>query len=253
MTDTIKPSWLIMSEAKLYNHLTQVLKLPAPLVADAITRVREYKEQRRRSRLKTSAIHQAWDDILFAARSELARVRVMKAQASKLSEKHLGYSGYRLKYEALSAYDTVLAGVIERLKRVQKADEMMPLQFAETLRKAGKMPTAGPGTHWTDYVKKADRERVEYLFNDLPDPARGKRKTPFERNISPREHDRLKKRVVGVLIADQEATEREYDVATDPDEKARLNKRIKDMQYAQYKLHSLPRTSPVPKAWQDIV
>jgi len=253
MTSDIKPHWLTMSEAKLHTHLTEVLKLPAPLVADAVTRVRDFKEQQRRAKLKTSAIHQAWDDLLFAARSELARVRTMKSQASAASEANNGFSGYRLKYEALAAYDTVLAGVIEKLRRVQKADEQTPLQFAEMLRKAGKMPTPGLGNHWTDYVKDAERKRVEQLFNDLPNPARGKRKTPFERSISPREHDRAKKLVVGRLCAEQGTAEREYEVTTDPDEKARLGKLIKEMQLAQYKLDSLPRTSPVPKTWRDIV
>jgi len=93
MTSDIKPHWLTMSEAKLHTHLTEVLKLPAPLVADAVTRVRDFKEQQRRAKLKTSAIHQAWDDLLFAARSELARVRTMNRRQAPHPRRTTGSRG----------------------------------------------------------------------------------------------------------------------------------------------------------------
>lgn len=253
MTDDIKPLWLTMSEAKLHNHLTQVLKLPAPLVADAVSRVRDLKEQRRREKLKTSVIHQAWDDLLSAARTELAGVRTMKSQTASALRASFGNASLQAKYNALDAYDAVIAGVIEKLRKVQKRDDTMPQALAEALRQAEKMPTDGPGTHWTDYVKQEDRTRIEQMFNDLPHNSRGKRKAPFERRIATRVHDRAKKVVVGRLCTEQAIAERDFELTTDPAEKKRLGKLIKDMQYAQYKLEIMPRTATVPRTWRDIV
>ena len=253
MTVQIKPLWLTMSEAKLSHHLTQVLKYPAPLVMDALAFVRDHKERQRRARLKTSAIHQAWDDLLLAARSELGRVRTLKSQTVKALSESYGHTPLRDKLNALTAYDDVISDVIAKLRKVQKSDEYTPTQFAAALHKAGKLNPELSGMHWTDYVKQKDKDRIATMFNALPHQSRGKRKTPFERLVSTREHDHAKKLVVGRLCAEQGAAERAYEVTTDEEEKKRLKKQIESMQLAQYRLEILPRTHPVPKTWQDIV
>lgn len=250
--DIIKPSWLNMSENRLFNLLIEQA-MPSPLIKDIVSRVRAIKAERKAQRTKHTVAHKLWADVLTPARTELATVRTMKAQVKRQLTENFNADEYRLKFDALAAYDTAIAAVIEKLRAVQQAGEYTPQQFAAALREAGKMPSDGAGTHWTDYVRQKDRLNVEHLFTQCAPPKRGKAKTPFERRISAQAHTRMRMALIKRLTTEQENAEQEYAITTDPDEKARLDALIKRMQEAQYRIDVLPNTAPVPATWEGLL
>ena len=55
------------------------------------------------------------------------------------------------------------------------------------------------------------------------------------------------------LVAEQEAADQEYEMATNPVEKKRLKELLDKMQEAQYRLDLLPSTAPVPATWHGLL
>ena len=189
-----KPSWVEMSEAKLKKLLTDQ-KYPYALMQNIFTQVRKIKADRKAARTKLTVLQQRWDDVLRPARTELATVRTMKSQVTKTLTTQFWNQSDKDKFNALCAYETVLVEVIQKLRKYQhekdEEQQATPQQVAKLLREAGVRKMPNDGTHWTDYVGGATRKRVSAMFNALPEPRRGKRKTPFEHRISPEEFDRV--------------------------------------------------------------
>lgn len=252
MQPTIKPSYLAMSDHRLHAYLTH-RKFPPAIVNETVRRAAEIKAQRRAKRIKTSVHDNLWRDLLNPARDELGVVRTMKGQAKRQLDAEFGNPATEAKLNALTHYDTVIAKTIEFLRKVQTASQHTPLQFAEELKREGRMPTTGRGDHWTDYVKPKDRKAVLDLFEKAPDPARGKKKTPFERRISTQEHARLKEAMWSRLRNEQELAQQEYDMVSDPFELERLTALLDDMQEAAYRLDALPKTAPIPATWHGLL
>lgn len=252
MQDDIKPMWLRMSETRLWNLLLVEKRYPPPIAADIVEAVRRIKAERRASRIKSTVTHNLWDYVLRAARAELGTVRTIKSQTRRILAGPNPPPEAQAKHDALDAYDAVIAVIIERLRKVQQEGSLTPIRFARTLRDAGKA-VAGDGTHWTDYVSQRDRVRIEDMFAAVPYPRRGKRKEPFERRISPQEHERLRAVLVGRLVKEQETARQDYEMTTDPDEKERLSKLLDDMEGAHYRLETLSRTAPVPATWHGLL
>lgn len=251
-----KPSWVEMSEAKLKKLLTDQ-KYPYALMQNIFTQVRKIKADRKAARTKLTVLQQRWDDVLRPARTELATVRTMKSQVTKTLTTQFWNQSDKDKFNALCAYETVLVEVIQKLRKYQhekdEEQQATPQQVAKLLREAGVRKMPNDGTHWTDYVGGATRKRVSAMFNALPEPRRGKRKTPFEHRISPEEFDRLRSVLVGHLVHEQSEAERELNIAKNPEDIARLKGIVEDAQLAYYKLSILPRTHPLPKTWRGLL
>ena len=203
MTETIKPTWLAMSPARLWQHLHDK-KYPTAMVMDIVAQAQRVKSERRKARIKQTVAQQLWHELLDAARIELGIVRTLKSQTKRRVIEEFGHASTQAKYDALCAYDAVITSVIERLRRAQRTGEATPSQFAKFLNDNGKGPIPNNGEHWSDFVKIKDRRDVERMFDNLPDPARGKRKTPFERRISPDEHVLKRAHLVGQLAKAKE-------------------------------------------------
>ena len=252
MTDTIKRSWLALSEHKLTTLLTKK-EYPIPLIKSILANVRQIKAQRKSESIRATVAYQLWDDVLAPAREELGTLRVLKTQTKKLMPDGVDNPSLQIKYDALCAYEVVLVKVITRLRKIQREGEVTPLQLGRALRDVNKMPTAGAGDHWTHYVQPSDRREVERMFVSYPQPPRGKKKVPFEMKIGKHVHDRQRRKIVGQLSIDQAQAEQEYEMTTDPDEQERLNKRLQDIHWASYKLDTLPRTAPLPASWEGLL
>lgn len=254
--DEFRPSWVNMSEAKLRKLLTEQ-KYPAALMMNIFSRVRDIKAKRKAERTRMTVLQQRWDDVLRPARTELATVRTMKAQTTKiLMDKNIA-TDVRDKYAALCAYEEVLVEVIQKLRKYQQEKDeekqYTPQQVAKLLREAGKRAMPTNGTHWTDYVGGTTRRRIEKMFDDLPEARRGKRKVPFEHRISPQEFDRLRKVLVGQLFNAQHEAETMLAIVKDPQERAKFESMLSDVQYANYRLEILSRTSPLPATWRGLL
>jgi hypothetical protein len=247
---TLKPYWLTMSQARLHSHL-RGLKYPEPLIRGALKALHDAKSKQRAKRIKQTVVYKLWDYLLSPARTELGVVRTMKSQL--LAKAHALEDEAPTKFKALSAYDDLLTEVIATLRAVQKKDKLTPHQFAEQLRKRNQIVIPNRGEHWTDYVDALDRRRIEIMFDNLPDPRRGKKKVPFERRISVEENDTKRVELTKRLVAEQEAAEQEYEMATNPVEKARLKELLDRMQEAQYRLDMLSSTAPVPATWHGLL
>lgn len=251
MDTEIKPSWLALSEHKLAQQLLGA-HYPPPLVRDIISKVRSIKAEQKAAKTKATVAYQLWDDLLKPARTELATVRVLKTQTQKDMPDGMATPPTQAKYDALCIYETVLVKVIGSLRKVQQTEEVTPVQFAAMLRKNDKKFGAH-GDHWTHYVKQTDRRRVELAFEKMPHPSRGKKKVPFEYKIAPEVHDRLRRKLHAQIVIAQDHAEQEYEMATDPDEKARLSDLIQRIQEASYRLDIAPRTAPLPATWEGLI
>jgi hypothetical protein len=251
MKDNLQPMWLVMSEARLTRHLKEH-KYPTPVIQDILLAVRLAKAQNRKGRLKATVSHQLWDDILQAARIELAGLRTMKAQAKRRTDAEFGNAGTAAKYKALSAYEDVLTEVIARLVKVQKSGEFAPGQFVAFLKEEKGRDIPNNGEHWSDYVSPKSKRHVRELFEAAPDPVRGKRKVPFERRISPQEHIIKRSFLVGQMKKAEDDLAAERKVTTTPELVAALDVRAMDLQRAYIALDTLKPTMPIPARWQSL-
>ena len=146
METIIKPSWLAMSEHRLYEHLKQ-RQYPPHLINATIEQIRKIKAANRKQRIKATMSHSLWVDVIRPARTELGVVRTMKAQAKRILAKDFGHPETKAKLDALNAYDPVVAETIRRMARAQKSGEITPSQLAQALVKQGKLPTGTLGNH----------------------------------------------------------------------------------------------------------
>jgi hypothetical protein len=247
---TLKPYWLTMSQSRLHSHL-RGLKYPEPLIRGALKALHDAKSTQRAKRIKQTVVYKLWDYLLSPARTELGVVRTMKSQLT--SKSHELMDEAPAKFKALCAYDDVLTETIATLRAVQKKDKLTPHQFAEQLRKRSQLVIPNRGEHWTDYVDALDKRRVEIMFENLPDPRRGKKKVPFERRISVEENDLKRIELTKRLVAEQEAAEQEYSMATSTLEKDRLKDLLDRMQEAQYRLDLLSNNAPIPATWHGLL
>lgn len=241
MKADISPSWLNMSVARLEHHLIEK-KYPTDMIQDIVRQVQTAKEQRRRQRIKTSKVQQLWADVLRAARIEIAGVRTMKCQ-TKVGAKHT----------ALCAYEDVLIDTIEKLRKVQKADEYTPVQFVQYIHKETGRLIPNNGEHWSDYVGAGAKLRVTALFADLPDPPRGKRKVPFERRVSQEEHATARAHLVGQLAKAQAELEERYAMPSTEEGRQDLAALERDIHRANYVLDKLKKTAPLPYHWHGLL
>lgn len=249
MNDLLKPYWLTMNESRLVSHLRH-LDYPEPHIRNIVTAYREHKANRRIKRIKQTMTHQLWDFILQAARAELGVVRTMKSQ---LRRDQFPSAAVNAKLGALEAYEAVIVDTVAKLRAVQKADELTPAQFVAHLYKEGKRQIPNNGTHWSDYVKLADRRRVEIMFENLPHTGRGKKKVPFERRISTEEHDKLRGKLLRTLSNELATAEQELAMVGNSFDKEDLQAKISRMQEAQYILDMLPSNAPLPPTWHGLL
>lgn len=252
MKTDLKPSWLALSIPRLERYLT-AKQYPTDLLQDIVRRVTTAKEQLRRQRIKTTKAHQLWADVLRAARIEIAGVRTMKCQTAALIKSEGGVLQPDAKYKALSAYEDVLIATIEKLRKVQKADEYTPSQFVQYIHKETGRLIPNDGEHWSDYVGAATKLRIDALFSDLPDPTRGKRKTPFERRISQEEHAVARGHLVSQLAKAQAELEERFAMPSTSAGRQALEELEQDIQRANYVLDKLKNTTPLPARWQGLL
>jgi hypothetical protein len=108
------------------------------------------------------------------------------------------------------------------------------------------------GEHWSDYVSEKDKRRVRELFDAAPNPARGKRKEPFERRISPDVHTIQRAYLVGQMKKAKEDIDGERSFAKTPEAIAALDVREMDLQRAYIALDTIKVTMPLPARWQSL-
>lgn len=256
MHDDLKPEWLKLSSARLFNHL--MFKGYPPATIHAIqTQVAAIKAERRAQKIKRTVGDHLWHAVLTPARSELGNVKTMKSQARR----ELGLEGLaddqrgqlQTKLSALDMYDSIITKTIERLRKVQKVGEYTPQQFAKAMSEAGKLPAGVDGTHWTDYVSPKEREMAEKRMALVPDPKRGKRKVFFERNTTLAEHARQREALWERMETDLDSAHQEMNVTKDPEARAKLNERIMSIEHAKFILCELPRNVHLPSTWRGLI
>jgi hypothetical protein len=245
MDESIKKWWLDVSEARLRNTLTSK-KMPPVLVGQLVARVQEMKAERRKARIKATTVVNSWEALLEAARAERQTVYVRKTQTKKRAPDD------QRKWEALCAYETAITAVIERLVKVRDSSAYTPKQFVAYLKEeTGRIIPHG-GEHWSDFVKASDKQRITLMFDALPQPARGRRKTPFERRMTKAMHKAQKFAMNMELINTIASAEREYEVTTDPEAQAKLDKQLDAMYSAQHVLDSNP-PAVLPRTWHGLL
>ena len=246
MDEDIKSWWLDASEARVRNSLV-AQKLPPLVVAQTVARVLALKQQRRKERIKSTITAKSWDALLAVASTERQTLHVMKTQLKKIEPLE------QAKWETLCAYETVITAVIEKLRKVRKGSVHTPKSFVAFIKEETGRVIPNDGVHWTDYVSAKDKQRITAMFDALPPPARGKRKTPFDRRITRAAHKAQRLALVERLNGEIASAEREYEVTTDPDTHDRLNKQLDAMHRAQYVLDNLPPNATLPATWHGLL
>lgn len=252
MDDDIRSSWLTMSHGKLHELLVKK-GYPNPILNGILERVQTMKAQIKRERIKETVGTRLWQEVLEPARVELGVVRTMKAQAKRLIVQDFVPDEVQVRLDALNTYETVLVKIIERLVKVQKSGEHTPHQLARELRNAGKLPSGGDGGHWTHYVSTKDRVLVESLFSKMPDPARGKKKIPFEVRLSKAEHKRMKAALWDRIAEETQRTEQELNMATLDTERKDLEDKLFKLRKAAFILNGLQKTAVIPATWHGLL
>jgi len=245
MDEYIKKWWLEISEARLRNILA-AKKLPSLFVGKIVARVQEMKAERRKARIKATTVANSWDALLAAARAERQTVYVRKTQTKKQVPID------QRKWDALCAYETAITSVVERLSKLRESSEYTPKQFVAYLKEETGRVIPNGGEHWTDFVKASERQRINLLFDALPQPIRGKRKTPFERRMTKPQHKAQSFALAAELVNAIASAEREYEVTQDPDTKDKLDGQLDDMYRAQHLLDSNP-PAVLPRTWHGLV
>jgi hypothetical protein len=248
MDYNVRKWWLDVSEATLRTRLFKQFKnLNPTLIANIVAHVQELKAERRKERIKSTVTNKTWEPLLTNARAERQTLFVMKAQLKKkvpLDQR---------KWDALCAYETVITTVIEKLAALQRAGDATPKSFVATLKKERGVTIPNEGTHWSDYVKASDKQRITALFDGLPPAARGRTKAPFERRISRTANKAQRIELIKRLNGEIASAEREYEVTQDPDTHEKLNRQIEAMHRAQFVLDQLPPTAPLPATWHGLL
>lgn len=249
MDSTIKPAWLAMSLDRLARHLT-AKKYPLPLIRTIVETVRTEKAKRKSSRIKMTAAQQLWHDIINAARMELNGVRTLKSQLKRRNED--GYFNDP-KHTALAAYEDVLVDVVARLRKLEKAGEYTPSQFAALLHREKGRDIPNEGEHWTDWVSDSNKKRVRDLFNATPDPVRGKKKRPFERRITQEEHTIARSYLTDQLNKAEQELNDMLAITKDPVQVSAMRAQLLDVHHAVHILDQKKRTDPLPARWQSLI
>jgi len=221
-------------------------KMPSAIAGQLVARVQEMKAERRKARIKATTAANSWDAILESARLERQSIYVRKTQ----TKQQVPYD--QRKWDALCAYETVISAVIEKLAKVQRNGTHTPKQFVAFLQEETGRVIPNGGMHWADYVKASDRQRVILIFDALPPPIRGKRKTPFVRRMTPTARKAQAKVLSDRLAVEVAGAEREYKVTNDPEVKQELNAQIQDMYKAQFILHNQP-PAMLPLTWHGLI
>jgi len=252
MNDTIKPSWLKLGTRKLEAHL-QNLAYPPPMIDSILASIKAEKSRARIARIKGTVLQQAWDSVLNPARAEVAIVRSLVSQTRARQRTDPDSGVLNTKIDTYSRYAYLIAALIERLNAVRKSGELSPQQFAKELRRAGKMPTDGDGTHWVDYVKPKDRHAITLAFDRLPPAKRGKNKTPFERRISFEDNYQARQALDKAITSELATIDRQLELEVDSFTKEELERKFERLHHARFNLEQLPRTSPVPSTWHGLL
>lgn len=247
MDDFIKGWWLTMGEKRLRNHLTNTLRLPAPLIADTMRQVLDIKATLRAAKTKKTVHFKLWDAVLSPARVELQNVRTRKYQLKQVHENQFDAQ----RWEALTRYETVIMEAIAWMKKAQKEMKTTPSGMPERFRAEGK--SVGDGQHWTDYVPPKQRREIAHLFDALPPPRNGIAKVPFPRKIDRKVHEKQRHRLSMDIEAEKASIEKALDMAETEEDQDALSAQLLRVQEADFILFSKGHTDPLPSTWQQLL
>lgn len=255
MDTPLQRKWLTMHPNRLHNLLMQKHHKDSAEAAAIVARVVEHQKDAKSKRARRTALQLLWDDVLASCRNELMNVRAMKSQArADARERNRTEDELHAtqRWRALCAYEDEIMRWVDRLKRVSKAGEQTPKQFAQTLRDADK-PVANDGTHWTDYVPQRARIPIIELFADLPPAKRGRSKVPFERTAPPDLRADQRAKLIKEMADDLGQAQQERAIAKHAYEIERLDALIDRINRAQYRLDNYPKKHVYPTSWQRLV
>lgn len=168
MTDLIvKLSKLTPNQ--IHNHLAK--HLPQPMHEDIKREVEDYKQQRKREKLKEYHLHNQWRILLRDLQYELANTRVgaRYKSAHPTPERDAAFAAY--------------IKVMERLHALMKDNYSQSGVTPSVLAKEKGVPNNGE--HWTDWVPEHIKDPVNALFYGIPFTPKSKRKLPFQRTARP--------------------------------------------------------------------
>jgi hypothetical protein len=243
---SVRKTWYRFSEKALRTHLTDNLGWPSDMVDSMAQQIHDDKQARRKVKIKEGHVYNAWQLLLASARAEAANVRVLKSQTKMLGIEQPA------RWATLCAYEACISSTIEKLRKVQDAGEHTPAQFVEFLQREVGRTIPNDGTFWVDYVKPADKRKITAMFNALPQPARGKKKTPFERRIPMALHMLKRKTLNDQIDSAEQATQTALSMNPDSFTTDELHADLKKIYRARYVLDTLPKNAPLPARWQAL-
>ena len=243
---SVRKSWYRFSEKALRAHLTDTLGWPSDMVDRMAQQIHDDKQAQRKVKVKEGHVYNAWQLLLASARAEAANVRVLKSQTKMLGVEQPA------RWATLCAYETCIISTIEKLRKVQDAGEHTPMQFVEFLQREVGRTIPNDGTFWVDYVKPADKRKITAMFNALPQPSRGKKKTPFERRIPMALHMAKRQALAKNIDSAEQATQTALSMNPDSFTTDELHADLEKIYRARYVLENTPKNAPLPARWQAL-
>ena len=246
MENALKARWMKMSAARLRTHLTVKLRYPEGIVEGIMQQVYQQREAQRKVSIRKTLGFAAWKELLAPARTELANVRVLKAQLKKSPDDEA-------RWNVLCQYENCIAALIHKLKKVQYAGEHTPAQFVDFLNNELGRHIPNNGAFWVDFIPIKQRKDIAAMFDRLPPPTRGKKKAPFERRLSRSAHSARRKALIAQIETAQQAAEVERSLVKNSFDIDRVDAKLKEIHSAKNRLEKLPKNAPLPAKWQSLL
>lgn len=163
-----------LSPKELTNYLASK-GYPPIKSRDIYDTVTAQQERNKHNKRKGAATAREWERILPALRREKKVVRAMMQYTN-----YADADAQAARTEAVEAYFAVLNKLVNELS-AYKADMVSPAQVIEMLAKREDKPRKIPndGARWVDWVPPKIKERIEGLFDAIPQRFRAKVKRPF--------------------------------------------------------------------------
>jgi hypothetical protein len=200
--------------------------------------VEDYKQQRKREKLKAYHLHNLWRALLRDLHYELSNTRVGAR-----------YKSTRPTPERDAAFSAYIK-VLERLSVLIEHNYMT--QGTTPTHVAREKNVPNNGEHWTDWIPEHVKTKTTAMFDGIPYAPKTKRKLPFQRTARPVRHStgKTKREVLIVTVRTTMDGVAQQRLIEDTD---KLKIKHKQLSQALAWLEDATDSMAMPRTWHGVL
>ena len=270
MTTKRRKTYLEMTEKEQRDALRK-RNMPEWLIDQSIETTQRLRRERMVEAARKKAFLAEWAPVTKPLRAEINNAKAGSAyrlrnviSLKKLQEQNdadgmpLTMEQYTQMYhsareEAFGVYVGVMQELLSRIE-VHMENGRLPKEVAQEKNYPNN------GLHWSDWVPEVIKNRVRYLFNRLPDRTTVRTKEPFKRHVPAStwvsQHDRLIKATQSEMATVNAQINAVGAFTLDTKEGAeawaKLQRKLKLVTNAQFKLRNIAVGEPLPRTWHGL-